>query len=1072
MAKIFKENKIKELVAKIPSSDLMDKIEIAKRWHNDYHNGSLKVDKETSREQAFNQDFFVKILGYAEKPEKLYSLEPKATSDKGQLPDAIIGYFNLEEEVKRVSAVVELKGASISLDKPQKREGNMSPIQQAFKYKSQYRACPFVLVSNFYEFRLFQDNQLDYEIWTLNDLVNPDDDYFQFKKFYYLLNKENFTSKDGQTNTERLLSDIRVEQEEISKKFYAMYKDLRIELLRDIYYKNPDVRQNIEVGIEKAQKIIDRVVFICFCEDRGLLPDNTLPRTLAISQSSFGSLWNVLQGLFDAIDKGSEKLEIPDGYNGGLFKEDVTLNNLKISDEVLKKLAGFGEYNFSEDLSVNILGHIFEQSITDLEEIKNKVQAANDLPTATLSKRKKDGIFYTPDFVVDYIIENSLGTLLREKEQELKDKHGLKDDIQDENYEKRSLLAYAEYQSYLQNVKVLDPACGSGAFLVKVFDYLLKENERVGHILGGNLLSDGNFVKSILQNNIFGVDLNSESVEITKLSLWLKTAQKGKKLTTLDNNIKCGNSLIDDESLVGSKAFDWSKEFKDVMKNGGFDVVVGNPPYVRQELLTPYKPYLSSKYKCFAGTTDLFAYFYELGLNVLKKDGLMSFISNTFAKTTGAGEVLRKYLQENSRFEQVIDFGTLQIFEGATTYPIIVVLRKDVPAKTFDYLGVKPNDLNSIQAAFLANAIQVSQLNLKPESWIFQDTRTENLRTKLASFKTVSDVYGKSYYGIKTGLNDAFIVDRPTKEKLIEDDQKSVELIKPFWEGKDIQRWNSDNNDKYVVVIKQGFTKALFSDLSELEAYNAMLEKFPAVMRHLSAYETASKERSDKGDYWWEMRSCAYYNLFEQPKITWANLQSRGKFCWDDSGKYINAPAVILPTDDKALLGVLNSSLVWFYLSGICVARSGGYLEIKPQYFSQIPVPSIPEDARGDLATLVDANIHATKEVQEKMLRFKKLVMAEFKIEKWGRNLSKWWTLDFAQFSKALGVKKLPLAQKDDLLTLYDKYRSELIELADKIKKTDDAIDALVFDLYQLTPDEVKIVRNNSSISGVEEAEE
>ena len=265
MAKIFKENKIKELVAKIPSSDLMDKIEIAKRWHNDYHNGSLKVDKETSREQAFNQDFFVKVLGYAEKPEKLYSLEPKATSDKGQLPDAIIGYFNLEEEVKRVSAVVELKGASISLDKPQKREGNMSPIQQAFKYKSQYRACPFVLVSNFYEFRLFQDNQLDYEIWTLNDLVNPDDDYFQFKKFYYLLNKENFTSKDGQTNTERLLSDIRVEQEEISKKFYAMYKDLRIELLRDIYQKNDDVRKNIEIGIEKAQKIIDRVVFICFC---------------------------------------------------------------------------------------------------------------------------------------------------------------------------------------------------------------------------------------------------------------------------------------------------------------------------------------------------------------------------------------------------------------------------------------------------------------------------------------------------------------------------------------------------------------------------------------------------------------------------------------------------------------------------------------------------------------------------------------------------------------------------------------------------------------------------------------
>lgn len=1066
MAKIFKENKIKELVSRMSSADLMDKIQIAKRWHDDYHNGSLKADKETSREQAFNQDFFVKILGYAEKPEKLYSLEPKATSDKGQLPDAIIGYFNLENEIKRVSAVVELKGASISLDKPQKREGNMSPIQQAFKYKSQYRACPFVLVSNFWEFRLFQVNQLDYEIWTLNDFVNPSDDYFQFKKFYYLLNKENFTAKEGQTNTERLLSDIRVEQEEISKSFYAMYKDLRIELLRDIYHKNPDVRQNIELGIEKAQKIIDRVVFICFCEDRGLLPDNTLPRTLAISQSSFGSLWNVLQGLFEAIDKGSEKLEIPDGYNGGLFKEDTALNNLKISDEVLKKLAGFGDYNFAEDLSVNILGHIFEQSITDLEEIKNKVHAANDLPTTTLSKRKKDGIFYTPDFVVDYIIENSLGALLREKEQELKNKHGLKDDIQDANYEKRSLLAYTEYQSYLQNIKVLDPACGSGAFLVKVFDYLLKENERVGHILGGNLLSQSDFVKSILQNNIFGVDLNSESVEITKLSLWLKTAQKGKKLTTLDNNIKCGNSLIDDEAVAGSKAFDWSKEFKDVMKNGGFDVVVGNPPYVRQELLTPYKPYLASKYKCFAGTTDLFAYFYELGLNVLKKDGLMSFISNTFAKTTGAGEVLRKYLQENSQFEQVVDFGTLQIFEGATTYPIIVVLRKDAPAKTFKYLGVKSEDLVSLPASFLNRAIEVSQADLKPESWVFQDGETEKLREKISQHKTVISQYGKCYYGIKTGFNEAFIIDDETKNKLIGEDPKSAELIKPFWEGKDINRWSSDVGGKYLIFTRRG----------------TEIQNYPAILRHLEQYKSQLTPKTSNDDSagrkpgtyaWYEIQDVVdYYKFFETTKVTWPNLQARGKFCWDDSGKYINAPAVILPTNDKALLGVLNSSLVWFYLTGICVARSGGYLEIKPQYFSQIPVPSIPEDVRSDLVMLVDVNINATKEVQEKMLRFKKLVMAEFKIEKWGRNLSRWWTLDFAKFSKALGVKKLPLAQKDDLLTLYDKYRSELIELADKIKKTDDTIDALVFDLYQLTPDEIKIVKNNSSIGESEEDSE
>jgi hypothetical protein len=530
MASLFGKNKLREIATKLQTSDLEDKIALVKTWHNDYHNGSLKLDKETSREQAYNQDFFIKILGYKEKPAVPYTFEPKATTEKGQLPDAVLSYTIKPRENENIAAVVELKGARIELDRPQRREGNMSPVQQGFKYKTQYRNCPFVVVSNFWEFRLYHDNQLDYELWTLDDLVDPEDDYLKFKTFYTLLHSDNLTTPKGASKTEGWLSDIRFEQEEIGKKFYKVYREARTDLLRDIYRHNETVRTDIDMGIEKAQKIIDRIVFACFAEDRGLLPDDTLRGVIQEADNSKfgGSLWATFKGFFEAIDTGNDKLEIPDGYNGGLFAHDSELNALRMSDEPLRKVAKLSDYNFVEDLSVTILGHIFEQSISDLEEIKSKVEETQSLDSIQQSRRKKDGIFYTPDYIVRYIVDNSLGAYLREEEERLKNEFKLKGDITDKSYEKRERQAYGKYQEFLQNVKVVDPACGSGAFLVYVFDYLLAENKRVASILGNSLFSSDDYIKSILQNNIYGVDLNDESVEITKLSLWLKSAQKGK----------------------------------------------------------------------------------------------------------------------------------------------------------------------------------------------------------------------------------------------------------------------------------------------------------------------------------------------------------------------------------------------------------------------------------------------------------------------------------------------------------------------------------------------------------------
>ena len=725
MANLFGKNKLKSVAQAIDTDDVLAFIDIVKKWHHDYHHGTLKQDKETSREQEYNQNFFKDILGYKEKPATPFNFEPKATTLGGQLPDAVVGYTDKTNNIENLAAVVELKGASIPLDRPQRREGNMSPVQQGFKYKTQYRNCPFVIVSNFYEFRLYRDNQLDYELWTLDDLVDSTDDYFLFKTWYVLLKGENFITSKGASKTEQLLSDIRIQQEEIGKKFYKVYKEARVGLLRDVYANNKHVRGNIDFGIEKAQKIIDRIVFAAFAEDRGLLPDNTLQRVVReAEQSSFGiSLWQAFKGLFEAIDSGSDKLEIPGGYNGGLFKTDLELNSLKISDDALRPVIKLGNYNFSEDLSVNILGHIFEQSISDLEEIKTKVSESQNIEVLNQNRRKKDGIFYTPDYIVRYIVENSLGTYLREVEDNLKTEFKLHGDINDKTYTKREQQAYGKYQDFLQNVKVVDPACGSGAFLVYVFDYLLAENKRVGDILGNTIFSNDDYVRDILRNNIYGVDLNEESVEITKLSLWLKSAQKGKKLTALDNNIKCGNSLIGDPVVAGNKALDWHKQFADIFKSGGFDVVVGNPPYVRGTQLSMddksfYRKYYKSAYKQY----DLYVLFNELAISILKMQGRVGFIQPNKFLSSEYGNSISHIIVDSCTIEKILNVSLEKVFAEASVYPYVFIYkkRKDVgaikngPISIFDY--VDPTNLDgfddNVKARQLIGKIEDSSLVL------------------------------------------------------------------------------------------------------------------------------------------------------------------------------------------------------------------------------------------------------------------------------------------------------------------------------------------------------------------------
>jgi len=1071
MASLFGKNKLSELAGTIKTEEIQSFVDIVKTWHNDYHNGSLKTDKETSREQSYNQDFFIKILGYQEKPSTLFSFEPKATTEKGQLPDAVISYSDLEKNITTIAAVVELKGTGIDLDRPQRRDGNMSPVQQGFKYKTQYRNCPFVVVSNFWEFRLYRDNLLDYEVWTLDDLVNPANDYLLFKTWYVLLRRENFITQSGVSKTEEFLSDIRIEQEDIGKKFYKVYKEARIELLRDIYKNNSSVPANIDVGIEKVQKIIDRVVFACFAEDKGLLPDNTLQRVLNASDSSAfgGSLWNTLKGFFEAVDLGSEKLDIPDGYNGGLFKRDDDLNNLKISDEPLRTVLSLGSYNFDEDLSVTILGHIFEQSISDLEEIKNKVYEKQDIDSISHGRRKKDGIFYTPDYIVRYIVDNSLGIYLREHEEKLKEEFKLKEDINDANYEKREKQAYEKYQIFLENVKVLDPACGSGAFLVYVFDYLMSENKRVASILGRGLFSQDEYVRSILKNNIYGVDLNAESVEITKLSLWLKSAEKGKKLTTLDNNIKCGNSLIDDFQVAGNKAFNWSEEFYEIIKNGGFDVVVGNPPYVRLQNIKSSSAedvsFYENNYKSATGRFDLYVLFMEKALSILSEEGKISYILPHKFLNAKFGTGIRDVLSTGKFLEKIISFGSSKVFADASTYTCIITLSKNNDYVT--YVETEPHELLAS-----ISGIEVSYDNLNNDSWIFSDQTTTNILKRVTSNKvTLKDAFEKVSRGVVTGADAIFILEgkvigdffRGYSKELNEIVEIESSIMKSLLMGSSVSKNKIKNSGLYLLYPHHMTEDKKTHPIEEDE----LKIQYPKAFKYLSNFKEKLVSKKIKyktnKDYWYSLHNSRELDVFENRKIISPYLARQPNMSIDDNNYYTNDKCTNLIFRNESAeiqnyyFAILNSRLTGYFISKTSSEFSGGYYAFTNVYIEPISFPVFSLENIKEMNKLVCDQILFSKKNEDITQKIISVIKSEFNLESWSNKLNQWWLLDFNTFIDALQIKT-SLSQKDEIFDLFEKYKVEYLNLNIHLDNVDVKINKLVYKIYELSPEEIKIV--------------
>ncbi len=929
MAQLFKNKTLKAELKDYVVPDFEQRLAIIKSWHEASKNGSLKKKTETQCEQAFNQDFFVNILGYTAFPKDPYTIDPKASTEtSGQKPDAVLGYFS--GEFVRVAAVVEIKDANTPLDRSQRREGNFTPVQQAFKYKPQYKECGFVIATNFIEFRLHRDNQLDFERFTLEELASDKDDYFSFKKFYYLLNVQNFVMREGKTHTEKILAEIRIEEERISKDFYKEYKLLRQQLIKNIVKNKGSVKTaDFPTIVEKAQKIIDRIVFICFCEDLGLLPENKINEVVRYAGNSPlpPPIWSTMKDFFAAIDHGSIKLDIPNGYNGELFKEDSVLNALKIDDEICRKFTEFGKFDFAEDLSVNILGHIFEQSISDIEEIKSigNIDDAQKKP----SKRKKDGIFYTPDYIVDYIVKNTLGAYLESVEHDILSnrKLKLKENIQEENYNKRAIEAYTEYQERLQTVRILDLACGSGAFLVKVFDYLLSEYKRVGAMIAEmsgvetHLYAEEGVIKDVLQNNIYGVDLNPESVEITKLSLWLKTAKKGEKLVTLKDNIKCGNSLVDDESVAGDSAFNWQKEFEGVMSKGGFDVVVGNPPYFNVETLganSPYTKYLQEAHpEVWMDKSDILFYFFAKAIQLTKEKGKIGFIvSNAFLFSDKARK-LRNYVLDKSQVTKIVNFEQYMVFEDASITSAIVHLSKAKTSYKSKALVFKEKQMERDDVIRQVNDPQnYFDVTFKKDSvWALANSSYEALDNKIDSAgEPIGDLFEVGS-GMQTGLNDVFIFSQYPS-------QFPKAFIKKRMSGEIMERY----------LIKEPLEYCLY--VEDVEEFDSLPE---AIRTFLANHKEELSERADKKRRatakWWNYTFAMHREHNNLNKI-WCSYRAKDNtFVFDDTNEYLGLTntTVIFGTNPKLnlkyVLALLNSKLLNFRYKRIGKQTGSGVYE-------------------------------------------------------------------------------------------------------------------------------------------------
>ncbi|MDT0631323.1 Eco57I restriction-modification methylase domain-containing protein [Rubrivirga litoralis] len=765
---------------------------------------------------------------------------------------------------------------------------------------------------------------------------------------------------------------------EVDSAFLREIEGWRERLAKNLALRNPGLSErDLNFAV---QRTIDRLVFLRIAEDRGIEPYGEL-REATTGKGVYGRLVERFRaadarynsGLFHFQDeKGRE--EHPDDLTPGLELDDKPLRDI-----IRGLYYPESPYEFSV-LPADILGRVYEEFLgsavvltkTGRAEVQQKPEV-----------KKVGGVYYTPSYVVDHIVKETVGRVLEGKSPD-----------------------------QVASVRVVDPACGSGTFLIGAYQYLLdwhlahyrandpeawakKRPARVYQGQDGTWHLTTDEKKRVLLNSVYGVDLDGQAVEVTKLSLLLKVLEgesaetvrqfalfgEERVLPDLSHNVKAGNALIgpdyydgrpeallDADAARSVNAFDWQAEFPAVFDRPrpGFDVVTGNPPYVRAESLKASKDYFQSHYDTFSGSADLFVYFVERSLDLLRDGGVYGVIVSSSILYSDYAQTLRRVMSERASLVHALDFGGLPVFRNAKdTYVTVPVLVKGGAApETVDVAQVPalvPSDLQILtegqwhevpSGRFAPEHAGRWSLRPEPEMEAFDAIRSQGVKLG----EHVSGIYR----GVVTGANKVFVVDPETRDRMVSEDPRSDELLKPFVGGQDVRRYHLRPMSNYLVFTRRG---------TDIDAY-------PAIKSYLAEHkETLAPRPKDwntardgkwpgrkAGAYgWFEIQDTVdYYGVFERPKIMYPDIAKAPRFYLDTSGVYGTNTVYVLDSGDPYLLGILNSKLAWFCIGNLSIpfgVRDGRFrYRLFSQYMEALPIvdPGPDDPRRAQLAGIAE----------------------------------------------------------------------------------------------------------------------
>ena len=399
----------------------------------------------------------------------------------------------------------------------------------------------------------------------------------------------------------------------------------------------------------------------------------------------------------------------------------------------------------------------------------------------------------------------------------------------------------------------------------------------------------------------------------------------------------------------------------------GFDVVIGNPPYVRHEQIRHLRPVLRNQYDCYTSTADLYVYFYERGFRLLRDNGILAYISSNKYFRSAYGRILREFLVRHTTLFQLIDFGDAPVFTSIAYPSIIIASKTHAQDNHLRALNWEPGpSIDEFGTVFQTEGFTMPQNALTADGWRLTSPAALILLERLRNAGQPLGEYvgGQLYSGIKTGLNEAFVVDRETRDRLIAEHPSSARVLKPFLRGRDVKRWQVNFAEKYLIKIESSENREHpWSGQSAGEAEQIFADAYPAIHAHLEPFRERLIDRHDQGNYFWELRSCAYWGEFQQPKIVYPDIARGPEFAFDDTGYFLGNTSYLLPTKEMWLLGLLNSKTVFWFHTQISTQIRGGFVRFIAQYVSQIPIPTIQptqqvliSEAVNDIPTIMRAN--------------------------------------------------------------------------------------------------------------------